>query len=95
MLDTRAARLSEEATPEELIDRWLPTGLIGHIHFNDQNSRAPGQGTDQFGPVLAALSRNGYQGKISIEPFDYQPDGPTAAAVAIGYLHGVQERLAG
>jgi sugar phosphate isomerase/epimerase len=94
MLDTRAARLSEKMTAEDLIDQWLPTGLIGHIHFNDQNSRAPGQGEDKFGPVLAALSRNGYEGKISIEPFDYQPDGPTAAAVAIGYLNGVQEQLA-
>lgn len=95
MLDTRAARLSEKMTPEDLIDQWMPTGLIGHIHFNDQNSRAPGQGEDCFGPVLEALSRNGYKGKISIEPFDYQPDGVAAAAFAIGYLNGVQERLAG
>jgi sugar phosphate isomerase/epimerase len=93
MIDTRAARLSEQQPPEELVDKWLPTGLIGHVHFNDQNSRAPGQGQDRFLPVLQSLQRNGYAGVISIEPFDYHPSGAMAAAFAIGYLGGILETI--
>ena len=36
----------------------------------------------------------GYRGTVAIEPFDYVPDGPSAAAFAIGYLRGLQEGLA-
>jgi len=91
MIDCSAAGLSETQSVPDLIDRWLPTGLIGHIQFNDPNRRAPGQGEMKFGPILAALHRNGYGGAIGIEPFDYWPDGAGAAAFAAGYLRGLQE----
>ena len=94
MIDCSAAGLSETETVPDLIDRWLPTGLIGHIQFNDPNRRGPGQGEMKFAPILAALRRHGYAGAIGIEPFDYFPDGPGAAAFAVGYLRGLQEGLA-
>ena len=75
----------------ELIERWLPIGQIAHIHLNDPNRRAPGQGTLRFGPILAALRRQGYASVCSVEPFVYEPDGPTAAARAIGYLQALLE----
>lgn len=94
MLDCCAAGNGEAEPAATLLDRWLPTGLIAHVHLNDRNRRAPGQGADRFAPVLAALRRAGYAGWCAVEPFEYVPDGPGAAARAIGYLRGVEESLA-
>jgi sugar phosphate isomerase/epimerase len=91
MLDTCSAVNTETETLDALVARWLPTGLIAHVHLNDANRRAPGQGAVLFGPVLAALRAQGYAGTAAIEPFEYVPDGPTCAARAIGYLRGLLE----
>jgi D-psicose/D-tagatose/L-ribulose 3-epimerase len=91
MLDTSSAGLSEAQPLPELIDQWLPTGLVAHVQVNDRNRRGPGQGTEKFAPVFAALKRNRYSGAVSVEPFDYIPDGPAAAARAIGYVRGILE----
>ena len=91
MIDARAAIHEEREPLSALIKRWLPTGLVAHIHLNDRNRRGPGQGDDRFGPALAALSDGGYAGWIGVEPFEYVPDGPTAAARSIGYLKGLME----
>jgi sugar phosphate isomerase/epimerase len=93
MIDCSAAGLGESEAVPALIDRWLPTGLIGHVQFNDPNRRGPGQGAMAFAPILTALKRNGYAGAIGVEPFDYQPDGPGAAAFCAGYLKGLREAL--
>lgn len=93
MLDIRAASHAESASLPELVDRWLPSGAIAHVHLNDPSGLAPGQGGLSFVPVLQALLRNRYDGLVSVEPFEYRPDGSTAAARAIGYLQGVLEGL--
>jgi len=93
MIDCSAAGLSESVSVPELIDTWLPTGLIGHVQVNDPNRRAPGQGEMRFAPIFAALKRHGYAGTVAVEPFDYVPDGPGCAAYAAGYLRGVRESL--
>jgi len=93
MLDCCAAGQYEVESPAELIDRWLPSGHIAHVQVNDSNRRGPGQGDDEFAPVLAALRRHGYDGIIAVEPFDYHPDGATAAARAVGYLRGIEAAL--
>lgn len=92
MIDTSAA--ATEAEPVvALVDRWMPTGLVTHVQLNDRNRRGPGQGKDAFTPVLAALKRNGYDGWLAMEPFEYVPDGPTCAARSIGYVAGILEAL--
>jgi sugar phosphate isomerase/epimerase len=91
MIDCSAAGLTETDSIPSLIDRWLPTGLIAHIQVNDPNRRGPGQGDMKFAPILAALQRHNYAGAIAVEPFDYSPDGPAAAAFAAGYLLGLCE----
>jgi sugar phosphate isomerase/epimerase len=93
MIDTCAAAASETESISALIERWVPTGLICHIQLNDRSGRGPGQGTDDFAPVLRALLRAGYSDSVSIEPFIYEPDGPTCAARAIGYVRGILESL--
>jgi D-psicose/D-tagatose/L-ribulose 3-epimerase len=91
MIDACAAGRAEAHPIPDLIDRWLPGGMVAHIHLNDPNRRAPGQGDLRFGPILAALQRQGYAGIASVEPFVYEPDGPTCAARARGYLQGLLE----
>jgi D-psicose/D-tagatose/L-ribulose 3-epimerase len=94
MIDCSAAGATEAKPVPELIDTWLPTGLIAHVQVNDPNRRGPGQGEMKFAPIFAALRRNGYDRTVAVEPFDYVPDGPGAAAFAAGYLRGVRESLA-
>ncbi len=93
MLDTSAAGLAEAEPVDALVERWMPAGMIAHVQLNDRNRRGPGQGTDRFTPVLAALKRSGYAGWLAMEPFEYVPDGPTCAARSIGYVAGILEGL--
>ncbi len=91
MLDTKAASLAEDRPVEEVAEKWFPTGLLKHVHLNDRNRRGPGQGNDRFAPLLSALQRLGYDGYMSVEPFDYVPDGKGVAAHSIGYIRGLLE----
>lgn len=93
MLDTSSAGRQEKLPLGQLIDLWFPTGCVAHVQLNDRNRQGPGQGSDRFAPVIAALKRNRYDGWLAMEPFDYQPDGPGSAARAIGYVQGILEAL--
>jgi D-psicose/D-tagatose/L-ribulose 3-epimerase len=93
MLDCSAAGRMEKQPLAALVEQWLPQGVIAHVQLNDRNRRGPGQGEQKFAPVLAALKRHRYAGDLAVEPFDYVPDGPGAAARAIGYVRGVLEAL--
>lgn len=93
MLDCSAAGRMEKEPLGALADRWLPKGLIAHVQVNDRNRRGPGQGEQRFAPLFAALKKHGYAGDVAVEPFDYVPDGPGAAARAIGYIKGILEAI--
>jgi len=97
MVDCSAAGQAEAEPVHALLERWLPTGLVGHVQVNDPNRRGPGQGELDFGPVLQVLQRmereGHFPGIVAVEPFDYVPDGPGCAARAIGYLRGVMQGL--
>ena len=93
MIDVKAAGPNEAMPIDDLIDEWLPTGMVAHIHLNDENRRGPGQGETRFGPILGALLRNGYDGIAAVEPFIYEPNGPCTAAHSIAYVRGVLEAL--
>jgi D-psicose/D-tagatose/L-ribulose 3-epimerase len=93
MIDCSAAGQTEAEPVPDLIDRWLPTGMIAHLQVNDPNRRGPGQGEMKFAPILTALKRHKYTGTIAVEPFDYSPDGPGVAAFSAGYLRGLREAL--
>jgi sugar phosphate isomerase/epimerase len=91
MLDTSSAGATEAEPLPALIDRVWPGGQLAHVQLNDRNRRGPGQGHDRFAPILAALARQGYDGWLAMEPFDYVPDGPGCAAHSIGYVRGLLE----
>jgi D-psicose/D-tagatose/L-ribulose 3-epimerase len=93
MLDCSSAGQMEKEPLGALAERWLPRGVIAHVQVNDRNRRGPGQGEQRFAPLFAALRRHGYAGDVAVEPFDYVPDGPGAAARAIGYVRGILEAL--
>jgi sugar phosphate isomerase/epimerase len=93
MLDCSSAGRMEKEPLGALAERWLPKGLIAHVQVNDRNRRGPGQGEQRFAPLFAALKRHRYAGDVAVEPFDYVPDGPGAAARAIGYIKGILEAL--
>ena len=93
MLDCSSAGRMETAPLPALVDQYLPNGMLAHVQVNDRNRRGPGQGEQRFAPLFAALTRHGYAGDIAVEPFDYVPDGPGAAARAIGYVRGILEAL--
>jgi len=94
MIDCSAAAQAEDEPVDALARRWLPGGLIAHMHFNDPNRRGPGEGALAFGPILTALRDCGYRGDAAIEPFIYRPDGPTCAARGIGYIRGLMQMVA-
>ncbi|MDO9414306.1 MAG: sugar phosphate isomerase/epimerase family protein [Pseudolabrys sp.] len=93
MLDCSSAGSTETESIPDAIKRWLPTGLIGHVHLNDPNRRGPGEGDLHFSPIFEALREQNYAGDYGIEPFVYVPDGPTCAARAIGYVRGAMEAV--
>ena len=93
MIDCNAAFRSESETVPMLIDRWVTTGEVAHIHLNDRSGLGPGQGSDRFAGILAALKRQAFEGVAAVEPFQYYPSGSTAAARAIGYIRGIEEGL--
>ena len=93
MLDCSSAGRMEKEPLNALVERWLPKGLFAHVQVNDRNRRGPGQGEQRFAPLFASLKKHGYRGDVAVEPFDYVPDGPGAAARAIGYIKGIMEAL--
>ena len=66
---------------------------IRHVHLNELDGRYPGSGAYPFAPALKALRDLGYQGWLSVEVFDFRPDGETVARKAISFLQGIAKEL--
>ncbi len=83
ILDVKA--MSSEGRPiPEIIASAAPH--FAYFHANDPNLKGPGFGTMDFRPILAALTRTGYTGYVSVEVFNFD-EGPEAIATrSIDYL---------
>lgn len=74
----------------------MPGGIVGtilehgseagHFHANEPSGLGPGMGKLDFRPIATALKKCGYEGWISTEPFNYEPDSETVARTALRTL---------
>lgn len=67
--------------------------FIRHVHLNELDGKYPGSGSFAFAPILRALRELNYQGWLSVEVFDFQPDGETVARSASSYLQRLEREL--
>lgn len=93
MLDMCAASQAENEPPAAVLERFLPSGHIAHVQFNDHNRRGPGQGETHHLNALRVLDAARYTGWIAVEPFVYEPDPLACAAFGAGYVRGLLEGL--
>jgi len=82
-LDVKA--MSSEDKPIPQIIQESREELV-HVHANDPNLRGPGFGEVDFVPIAEALKKIGYDRYVSVEVFDYRPDGHTIASQSLEYL---------
>jgi D-psicose/D-tagatose/L-ribulose 3-epimerase len=86
MFDTHNTTAENEAAAD-LIRKYLP--YIRHVHLNEMDGRRPGAADYPFDIVLGVLRQGAYRHWISVEVFDFRPDGETVARQALEYLrHG-------
>jgi len=66
---------------------------IRHVHLNELDGRYPGAGNFAFDPVLRTLRDLDYRGWLSVEVFDFKPDGETVARLAAAHIRNVEQGL--
>ncbi len=93
MLDCRSIHASAKSQLPRVLKETLETGKLKHVHVNDPNGRGPGFGDLQFSQLLKILHKADYEGFVSVEVFDFEPDPQTIAGRSVGYLHGICESL--
>ena len=90
MFDTH--NTTKEALPlAEVIRKHF--SMIRHVHLNELDGRFPGSGNFAFAPILKVLRELNYQGWLSVEVFDFKPDGETVARSASSYLQRLEKEL--
>lgn len=86
-LDAKAMCGGEYYSPADVIRQYKHA--LRHFHANDRNLRGPGTGDVDFKQIAAALNEIKYGGYVSVEVFDYKPDGETIARESIKFLKSV------
>ena len=87
IFDTHNTAGESESVPV-LLKRYLP--FIRHVHLNEMDGRRPGAGDYPFGTVFDQLTQLRYKGWLSIEVFDFKPDGETVARLSRNYLRDLE-----
>ena len=78
--------------PRGIVGTILEHGkTAGHFHANEPSGLGPGMGDVSFLPILSALAKSGYEGWVSSEPFNYEPDADTVARTALVTLSKAQD----
>ena len=90
MFDTHNTTAEISPLPE-VIRRHF--SRIRHIHLNELDGKYPGAGKFPFSPVLQALRDLNYRGWLSVEVFDFKPDGETVARLAAEQIRHLEQGL--
>lgn len=90
MFDTHNTT-AETAPLPDVIRRYF--GRIRHVHLNELDGKHPGAGNFPFTPVLQALRDLNYRGWLSVEVFDFRPDGETVARLAADHIRNLEQGL--
>lgn len=86
-LDVKAMCGGEFHKPANVIRKYK--NVLGHFHANDRNKKGPGTGDVDYKPIASALKEIEYSGYVSVEVFNYEPDGETIARESIEFLKSV------
>ena len=90
MFDTHNTT-AETLSHPELIRKHF--SRLRHVHLNELDGRYPGSGSFAFAPVLQTLRDLRYRGWLSVEVFDFHPDGETVARNAADFLRRISNGL--
>ena len=83
---------ANETTPADLlIERYFRH--LHHVHLNEMDGKRPGAGSYDFLTVLKTLHKLDYRRWVSVEVFDFKPDGETVARESIQYLRALEGKL--
>ncbi len=62
---------------------------LAHFHTNDNNLYLPGSGDVDYSPIISALTETSYDGYLSTEVFNFEPDPVTIASQSINFLRNI------
>ena len=57
--------------------------------MNDNNLYLPGSGDVNYPPIISALAETNYDGYLSTEVFNFEPDPVTIASQSINFLRNI------
>ena len=66
---------------------------IGHVHINEMDGRHPTTGSYDFSAPLQAFKDLFYEGWISLEVFQFEPNGEEIARISAEYLRDMERGL--
>jgi sugar phosphate isomerase/epimerase len=75
----------------ELIRKHI--SYIGHVHINEMDGRHPTTGSYDFSAPLQAFKDLFYEGWISLEVFQFEPNGEEIARISAKYLRDMERGL--
>jgi sugar phosphate isomerase/epimerase len=68
------------------------SGMIKHVHINEQDGGPPGSGASDYAPAFGALREIAYNGWISMEIFTQPADVETAVKNAFTFISETEEK---